>query len=102
MARYRYVVADVFTDTPLQGNQVAVFTDARDIPEEQLQRLAREVNFSETVFVCPPELEGHVRVRIFTPSTELPFAGHPVLGTAFVLAGPLQLVAIGLETGRGL
>src|SRR4051812_1393968 len=102
MARYRYVVADVFTDTPLQGNQVAVFTDARDLPEEQLQRLAREVNFSETVFVYPPQLEGHVRVRIFTPSTELPFAGHPVLGTAFVLAGPMQLVEIGIETGRGL
>jgi len=102
MARHRYVVADVFTDTPLQGNQVAVFTDAREIPESSLQALAREVNFSETVFVYPPEGEGHVRVRIFTPSTELPFAGHPVLGTAFVLAGPLQLVEIALETGRGI
>jgi trans-2,3-dihydro-3-hydroxyanthranilate isomerase len=101
MARHRYVVADVFTDTPLQGNQVAVFTDAREIPESSLQALAREVNFSETVFVYPAEGEGHVRVRIFTPSTELPFAGHPVLGTAFVLAGPLQLIAIVLETGRG-
>ena len=102
MARFRYVVADVFTDTPLQGNQVAVFTDAREIPESSLQALAREVNFSETVFVYPAEGEGHVRIRIFTPSTELPFAGHPVLGTAFVLAGPMQLVEIGLETGRGL
>jgi len=102
MPRYRYVVADVFTDTPLQGNQVAVFTDAREIPEASLQALAREVNFSETVFVYPPEGDGHVRIRIFTPSTELPFAGHPVLGTAFVLAGPLQLVEIALETGRGL
>ena len=89
MARHRYVVADVFTD-------------AREIPESSLQALAREVNFSETVFVYPPEGEGHVRVRIFTPSTELPFAGHPVLGTAFVLAGPLQLVEIALETGRGI
>jgi trans-2,3-dihydro-3-hydroxyanthranilate isomerase len=102
MARHRYVVADVFTDTPLQGNQVAVFTDAREIPESSLQALAREVNFSETVFVYPAEGEGHVRVRIFTPSTELPFAGHPVLGTAFVLAGPMQLISIVLETGRGL
>jgi trans-2,3-dihydro-3-hydroxyanthranilate isomerase len=101
MPRHRYVVADVFTDTPLQGNQVAVFTDAREIPEASLQALAREINFSETVFVYPPEGEGHVRIRIFTPSTELPFAGHPVLGTAFVLAGPLQLIAIVLETGRG-
>jgi len=100
--RFRYVVADVFTDTPLQGNQVAVFTDARDIPEAQLQQLAREVNFSETVFVYPPAGEGHVRLRIFTPSQELPFAGHPVLGTAFVLAGPLQLVEIRLETGNGI
>ena len=61
-----------------------------------------EVNFSETVFVYKPEGEGHARVRIFTPTSELPFAGHPVLGTAFVLAGPLQLAEIRLETGAGL
>jgi trans-2,3-dihydro-3-hydroxyanthranilate isomerase len=102
MARYRYVVVDVFTDTPLQGNQLAVFTDARDIPEADLQRLARELNYSETTFVYPPAGDGHVRMRIFTPGTELPFAGHPTLGTAFVLAGPLQLVEIKIETGRGL
>ena len=102
MATYRYVVADVFTGVPLTGNQLAVFTDARELPEEQLQSLAREMNYSETVFVYPPEGEGHVRIRIFTPSTELPFAGHPVLGTAFVLAGPLQLVEIKLETGAGI
>jgi trans-2,3-dihydro-3-hydroxyanthranilate isomerase len=101
MARFRYVVADVFTDTPLQGNQVAVFTDAREIAEEQLQRLARETNLSETVYVYPAEGDGHVRIRIFTPSLELPFAGHPVLGTAIVLAGPLQLVEIKLETKQG-
>jgi trans-2,3-dihydro-3-hydroxyanthranilate isomerase len=99
--RFRYVVADVFTETPLQGNQLAVFTDARGIPEELLQRLAREVNFSETTFVYPPEGDGHVRVRIFTPAAEVPFAGHPCLGTAFVLATPLQLVDIVLETGSG-
>src|SRR5512142_2458084 len=101
MPGFRYVVCDVFTDTPLAGNQLAVFTDAREIPEDDLQRLAREMNFSETVFVFPPESDGHVRMRIFTPSVELPFAGHPTLGTAFVLAGPLQLVEIRLETGRG-
>jgi trans-2,3-dihydro-3-hydroxyanthranilate isomerase len=101
MARFRYVIADVFTDTPLQGNQVAVFTDAREIPEDTLQRLARETNLSETVYVYPPEADGHVRIRIFTPSLELPFAGHPVLGTAVVLGGPLQLVEIKLETQRG-
>jgi trans-2,3-dihydro-3-hydroxyanthranilate isomerase len=99
---FRYVVADVFTDTPLAGNQLAVFTDARDIPEELLQRLAREMNFSETVFVYPAAGDGHVRIRIFTPATELPFAGHPVLGTAFVLAGPLQLQEIHLEMGVGV
>jgi trans-2,3-dihydro-3-hydroxyanthranilate isomerase len=101
MSRFRYVVVDVFTDTPLQGNQVAVFTDAREIPEERLQQLALEVNFSETTFVYPPEADGHVRMRIFTPATELPFAGHPTLGTAFALAGPLQLVVIRFETGSG-
>src|SRR4051812_42473793 len=100
--RFRYVVIDVFTDTPLAGNQLAVFTDAREIPEADLQRLAREMNFSETTFVFPPEGDGHVKMRIFTPSVELPFAGHPTLGTAFVLAAPLQLVEIRLETGRGI
>ena len=97
---FRYVVCDVFTDTPLAGNQLAVFTDARDIAEETLQPLARELNLSETVFVYPAAADGHARMRIFTPSVELPFAGHPVLGTAFVLAQPLQLVEIRLETGR--
>lgn len=101
MARYRYVVTDVFTDTPLAGNQLAVFTDAREIPEAQLQKIARELNLSETTFVYQPEADGHVRMRIFTPTRELPFAGHPTLGTAFVLAGPLQLIEIKLETGRG-
>jgi trans-2,3-dihydro-3-hydroxyanthranilate isomerase len=99
---YRYVIADVFTDRPLEGNQLAVFTDARAIPEELYQPLAREMNFSETVFTLAPEGDGHARIRIFTPSTELPFAGHPTLGSAFVLAGPLQLDEIKLETGAGV
>jgi trans-2,3-dihydro-3-hydroxyanthranilate isomerase len=102
MATFRYVIADVFTDTPLTGNQLAVFTDAREIPEADLQRLARETNYSETTFVFPPEGDGHVRMRIFTPRTEVPFAGHPTLGTAFVLAGPLQLIEIRIETGQGV
>src|SRR5947208_3558829 len=101
MAAFRYVVVDVFTDEPLAGNQLAVFTDAREIPEAQLQRLAREMNLSETTFVYPPSGDGHVRMRIFTPATELPFAGHPTLGTAFVLAAPLQLGAIRIETAGG-
>ena len=66
----------------------------RDLPEEQLQPLARELNLSETVFVYPPAADGHARIRIFTPAVELPFAGHPTLGTAFVLAQPMQLVEI--------
>jgi trans-2,3-dihydro-3-hydroxyanthranilate isomerase len=102
VAAYRFVVADVFTDAPLEGNQLAVFTDAREIPVSRLQPLAREINFSETVYVYPPEGDGHARIRIFTPVSELPFAGHPVLGTAFVLASPLQLPEIRLETGKGL
>jgi trans-2,3-dihydro-3-hydroxyanthranilate isomerase len=99
---FRYVLVDVFTDTPLQGNQLAVFTDAREIPEAMLQPLAREMNLSETVFVYPAAGDGHARMRIFTPSLELPFAGHPVLGTAFVLGGPLQLDELRLETGAGI
>ena len=102
MATARFVIADVFTDRPLSGNQLAVFTDARAISEEMLQPLAKEMGFSETVFVLPPEAGGHARIRIFTPNTELPFAGHPVLGTAFALAAPLQLVEIRLETGAGI
>ena len=101
MLTMRYVIADVFTGTPFGGNQLAVFTDARDIPEEWLQSLTREFNFSETVFVYPPEGDGHARIRIFAPGAEIPFAGHPVIGTAFVLAGPLQLEQIVLETGVG-
>jgi len=97
----RYVVADVFTDRPLAGNQLAVFTDARGLDGETMQALALEMGFSETTFVLPPERGGTVRVRIFTPVTELPFAGHPVLGTAWVLAASLQRAGLELETGRG-
>jgi trans-2,3-dihydro-3-hydroxyanthranilate isomerase len=99
---FRYVLCDVFTSRPLEGNQLCVFTDAREIPESLLQPLAREVNYSETVYCYPAEAGGHARIRIFTPTSELPFAGHPVLGTAFVLAGPMQLIEIRLETGRGI
>jgi trans-2,3-dihydro-3-hydroxyanthranilate isomerase len=98
----RYVVADVFTDTPLAGNPVAVFTDARGLEADEMQSLARELNLSETVFVLPAEGGGHARIRIFTPGIEMRFAGHPTLGTAFVLAQPLQLVEIRLETQMGI
>jgi trans-2,3-dihydro-3-hydroxyanthranilate isomerase len=102
MAAYRYSMCDVFSDRPLAGNQLAVFPDAREIPESRLQPLAREINFSETVFAYPPAAGGHARIRIFTPARELPFAGHPVLGSAFVLGTPLEDDEIRLETGRGI
>ena len=102
MARLRYVIVDVFTDRALAGNQLAVFTDARALDTETMQALAREMHFSETTFVLPPEEGGTARVRIFTPTAELPFAGHPILGTAWVLAAPLQRAGLELETGRGI
>jgi trans-2,3-dihydro-3-hydroxyanthranilate isomerase len=103
MRRLRYVHCDVFTDTPLEGNQLAVFTDARDLDPLTMQALAAELKFSESVFVLPPQAEdADVRIRIFTPTAELPFAGHPTLGSAFVLGGPLQKVVIRIETGAGV
>jgi trans-2,3-dihydro-3-hydroxyanthranilate isomerase len=84
--RYRYFICDVFTDTRFGGNQLAVLPDAQGLSDRQMQQIAREFNFSESTFVFPPEA-GHTRkVRIFTPSIEVPFAGHPNVGTAFVLA----------------
>jgi trans-2,3-dihydro-3-hydroxyanthranilate isomerase len=98
---YRYVFADVFTDTPLTGNQLAVFTDARGLDARTMQALALEIGFSETVFVLPAEADGTARIRIFNPLTEMRFAGHPTLGAAFVLGAPLQLGVVTLETGAG-
>jgi trans-2,3-dihydro-3-hydroxyanthranilate isomerase len=97
-----YVVVDVFTHTPLEGNALAVFTDARGLSPAAMQRLARELNLSETVFVLPPERGGDARLRIFTPGEELPFAGHPVLGSAIVIASALARTAVTLETRAGL
>jgi trans-2,3-dihydro-3-hydroxyanthranilate isomerase len=99
---HRYFVVDVFTDTPLEGNQLGVFTDARGFSGERMQRLAREMNFAETVFILPAEGDGDVRMRIFTPGSELPFAGHPVLGTAFVVGSALGRETVRLETGLGV
>ena len=97
-----YVVCDVFTDKALEGSQLAVFTDARAISGEQMQRLAREMNFSESTFILPAEAGGTARVRIFTPVTELPFAGHPTLGTAVVLAEARGLDQVRLELKNGI
>jgi trans-2,3-dihydro-3-hydroxyanthranilate isomerase len=81
-----YEVWDVFTDRAFGGNQLAVVIDARDIPGGEMQAIAREFGYSETVFVLPPEAGGTARARIFTPGSELPFAGHPTIGTATCLA----------------
>jgi trans-2,3-dihydro-3-hydroxyanthranilate isomerase len=84
--RYRYYLCDTFTDRRFGGNQLAILPDARGLSDEQMQKIAREFNLTETTFVFPPE-GGHTRkVRIFTTSTEVPFAGHPNIGTAFALA----------------
>jgi trans-2,3-dihydro-3-hydroxyanthranilate isomerase len=99
--RRSYLIADVFTATPLEGNQLAVFPDGRGLDADVMQRTARELNLSETVFFLPAEDTGDVRVRIFTPASELPFAGHPVLGSAFVLGEALGASRVVLETGAG-
>jgi trans-2,3-dihydro-3-hydroxyanthranilate isomerase len=99
---HRYFVVDVFTSQPLEGNQLGVFVDGRRFGSEQMQRLAREMNFAETVFLLPPQQTGDVAVRIFTPQVELPFAGHPVLGTAFVVGQASGADVVTLETGAGL
>jgi trans-2,3-dihydro-3-hydroxyanthranilate isomerase len=99
-----YEILDVFTDTPLEGNQLAVFTEGSRVEPALMQRAARELNLSETVFVLPPDADADadVRVRIFTPATELPFAGHPVLGSAFVVGQRLGASTVRLQTGSGV
>jgi trans-2,3-dihydro-3-hydroxyanthranilate isomerase len=94
----RYVTLDVFTPVPFGGNQLAVFPDAREIPESALLNICREFNFSEVTFCYPAEDPGHTRrVRVFTPGGEIPFAGHPTVGTAAALA----LCEGALPTGTG-
>ncbi len=97
----RYLILDVFSATPLEGNQLAVFTDASGMETAEMQALARELRLSETVFMLAPRTGGDAMVRIFTPAAELPFAGHPVLGSAAVLAGALRQDRVVLETGTG-
>ena len=102
MAGHPYLIVDVFTETALAGNQLAVFTKGRDVPIRLLQPLALEMGFSETVFVLPPEGRETASVRIFTPATEVPFAGHPVLGTAVALAIAGGLDRVDLRTARAV
>jgi len=104
MARHPYLLADVFTTEPFSGNPLAVFPDGDRVPPELMQRVARELNLSETVFVLSPEDPGHTaRLRIFTPGAELPFAGHPTVGTACLLlsTGRATGPRITLEEGVG-
>jgi trans-2,3-dihydro-3-hydroxyanthranilate isomerase len=105
---YRYYICDVFTDTRFGGNQLAVLPEAHGLSDRQMQQVAREFNFSESAFVLPAE-QGHARrVRIFTPTAEVPFAGHPNIGTAFVLAtmgafGPISSsITVTFEEKAGL
>src|SRR5688572_19694572 len=81
----RFVIADVFTEERFGGNQLAVFTDGSGLDAPTMQNIAREMNYSETTFLLPPERGGDFRVRIFTPASELPFAGHPLVGSAYVI-----------------
>lgn len=98
----QYLVYDVFTDTPFGGNQLAVFPDASDIPEDKLQSIAAEFNFSEVTFVYPPSDPAHTaRVRIFTPTTEVDFAGHPTIGTLIALYDLGRPSPMTLELGIG-
>ena len=104
----RFYTADVFTERMFGGNQLAVFPEAEGLDTRVMQSIARELNISETVFVFPPSNPAHTRrVRIFTPASELPFAGHPTIGTAFVLASigevplPAEGTSIVLEEGVG-
>jgi trans-2,3-dihydro-3-hydroxyanthranilate isomerase len=113
MLERRFATLDVFTDTPLAGNPLAVVLDAEGLTDAAMQAIAREFNLSETVFVLPPEEPRHrARLRIFTPARELPFAGHPTVGTAVLLAlrdraerqavGLADAAAFGLEEGIGI
>jgi len=99
--RHAYLVLDVFTDTPLEGNPLAVFPDAAGLDPQLMQRVARELNLSETVFMLAGEgVDAHI--RIFTPATELPFAGHPTLGSAFVVGERDGSSSVRLLTGSGV
>jgi trans-2,3-dihydro-3-hydroxyanthranilate isomerase len=106
--RYQYYICDVFTDTRFGGNQLAVLPTAEGLSDRRMQQIAREFNFSETTFVLPAEAGHTRRVRIFTPTAELPFAGHPNIGTAFALAvagefGPVDTpITITFEERAGL
>jgi trans-2,3-dihydro-3-hydroxyanthranilate isomerase len=97
-----YTVIDVFTDTPLAGNQLAVFTEGEAVPSRLMLATARELHLSETIFVLPGDEDADATVRIFTPAAELPFAGHPVLGAAFIVGERDDLATVRLRTSVGV
>jgi trans-2,3-dihydro-3-hydroxyanthranilate isomerase len=99
---HAYLVVDSFTDTPLHGNPVAVFFDADDLSAARMQGIAREMNLSEVTFVLRPKSGGDAHIRIFTPVNELPFAGHPLLGTAIALGESFPADRLRLETAMGV
>ncbi|MGD3110250.1 PhzF family phenazine biosynthesis protein [Streptomyces sp. YGL11-2] len=99
---YPYVVVDAFATEPLKGNPVAVYFGADDLTAHQMQCIAREMNLSETTFVLLPKEGGDAHIRVFTPVNELPFAGHPLLGTAIALGNRVQADQLKLETAMGL
>ncbi len=102
MTAFRFVQVDVFTSVPFGGNQLAVFTDALALSDSQMQTIASEMNFSESTFVFPPEDPANdARVRIFTPGSELPMAGHPTVGTGFVLGSERGKTSLVFELGVG-
>jgi trans-2,3-dihydro-3-hydroxyanthranilate isomerase len=102
MDRWSYCILDVFSRRPLAGNQLAVFEDAVAIPEHLLQPLAQEIGFSETVYLTPGSDVADVTMRIFTPASEVPFAGHPTLGAAITWAMRTGVSPVRLQTGRGV
>ena len=107
MSSRKFIIADVFTEERFGGNQLAVFTDGVGLDSATMQNIAREMNYSETTFLLPPESGGDYRIRIFTPAKELPFAGHPLVGSANVIVAEEMkrstgaLTTVRLETGVG-
>jgi trans-2,3-dihydro-3-hydroxyanthranilate isomerase len=107
MSSKAFVIADVFTEERFGGNQLAVFTDGSGLDTSTMQKIAREMNYSETTFLLPPREAGDYHVRIFTPAVELPFAGHPIVGSAHVIVAEKMkeqsgaLTTVRLETGMG-
>src|SRR5438874_6672131 len=106
--KYRYYICDVFTETRFGGNQLAVLPEARGLSDRQMQKITREFNFSESAFVFPAKTGQTRHVRIFTPGGEIPFAGHPNVGTAFILATTGELgeidssLTVTFEEGAGM